>query len=82
MDGIGLLMVEGGSFDPQLKIFAMLVCLILSAASTDSSCIEGTIMLHKAKLLTVNAMADAAPEVIMECIKKGGIHMKRAVFLK
>ena len=61
----------------------MLVCLILSAASTDASCINSTRELHKAHLLdSVDALADASVEKIRECIRKGGIHKTRAKYLK
>ena len=62
----------------QTRCFAMLVCLILSAASTDSSCLESTVQLKKAGLLTPEAMAKAGHKKIMECITKGGIQKERA----
>lgn len=62
--------------------FAAIVCLILSAASTDVSCIEATANLHKAGLLDINKLAVAEEEEIQTCIKNCGIHRDRAGYLK
>ena len=81
MDELGILQDE--DIDSQLRIRAMLVCLILSAASTDIACIKSTGKLKAAKLLdTVDALADASVEDIKACILEVGIQNNRAVFLK
>lgn len=69
--------------DPQKRMRAMLACLVLSAASTDFSCIQGTAALNEAGLLDdVDKMAEASEEKIAECIKVCGIHKNRSKFLK
>ena len=81
MDELGILQDE--DIDPQLRIRAMLVCLILSAASTDIACIKSTGKLKAVKLLdTVDALADASVEDIKACILEVGIQNNWAVFLK
>lgn len=68
--------------DYQLRLRAMLVCLILSAATTDDACIECTGELHKAGLLDFSQLATASVETIIPFIKKCGIQNQRAQYLK
>jgi endonuclease III len=69
--------------DPQMRMRGMYVCLVLSAASTDFSCIDGTIQLYKKGLLdSVDALADSDLDTIISCIKGCGIHNVRAKYLK
>jgi endonuclease III len=68
--------------DWHLRNFAMLVCLILSAATGDKACIKGTANLYHKGFLSVKAMAEAPLEDLKACIKEAGIQHKRAEFLK
>ncbi|CAB9516329.1 Endonuclease III-like protein 1 [Seminavis robusta] len=70
------------SMDPQLRLRAMLFCLVISAASTDSSAIESTINLHRVFGLNIDLMADAEDSDILTCIIKAGIGPKRAKYIK
>ena len=62
--------------------FAMLVCLILSAATPDDHCILATIKLWEAGLLEPRKMKEATLKSIKACIGFAGIGNKRAEFLK
>jgi endonuclease III len=68
--------------DWHLRNFAMLVCLILSAATSDKTCIQCTAKLYEKGFLSVKAMAEAPLEDLKACIQEAGIHHKRAQFLK
>lgn len=81
MKGMDQLRAE--TADPQMRMRGMYICLVLSAASTDFSCIDGTIQLYKKGLLdSVDALADADLDTIISCIKGCGIHNVRANYLK
>lgn len=61
--------------DPELRKFAMLVCLVLSGGSKDKSCIFHTTALYKAGLLTVDALSRVEnKEKIKETIKANGFY--------
>ena len=69
--------------DPNKRALAMLTCLVLSAASTDFSCIEGTASLKNNGFLNdIDQMITRPVTEISACIKKCGIHNTRAVYLK
>jgi endonuclease III len=68
--------------DSNLRLFAMLVCLQLSAATDDKSCIDATRNLFKKGLLSPPAMSQAPLEEIRACIAPAGIQHKRAVYLQ
>ena len=60
-----------------LRKRAMLVCLRLSAAATDKSCIQGTGKLFKAGYLDMEELSLADHDTIADLIKEGGIqHVK------
>jgi endonuclease III len=68
--------------------FAMLTCLILSAATMDILCIDCTVKLFKADLLNPQAMVNADHNEIVQLIQSCGIqdepttyHMKMAQML-
>ena len=67
--------------DDELRRLAMLVCLILSAATSDRSCIESTGKLYRAGLLNVHKLAEGKLEEIKKHISKCGIQHKRAEHL-
>ena len=72
----------GDIMDSQLRVRAMLVCLILSAASTDGSCIKATINLFQKNFLTLDGMAGAKIPEIEACIEGCGLQHKRAHYLQ
>ena len=82
MKGIQMLGGMTGKGDPEKRILAMLVCLILSAASTDFSCIGATIRLHEKGLLDIEKLIAASDEEIQSCIAEGGIGVKRTQYLR
>ena len=51
----------------------MLICLILSAVTPDSSCIKGTIRLKKAGLLDAKKLAETSWEEVYPYVKSCGI---------
>ena len=61
-----------------LRKRAMLVCLLLSAAATDKSCIQGTAKLYKAGFLDMEVLALADHDTIAGLIKEGGIQDVKA----
>jgi endonuclease III len=64
------------------KLLMNMTCLILSKATQDKDCINGTAELKKKGLLTINALADAKLEDIQVCIRGCGIDHKRSKELK
>jgi endonuclease III len=72
-------MVDGR--DDEARRFAMLVCLILSAASTDRACIDCTVHLWSKKLLSPEKLSTCPREEVLECIDKAGIGNIRATHL-
>lgn len=65
-----------------LKNLACLVCLILSAATTDQACIDCTVKLKEKELLSVEALLEADTKQIAQLISAAGIQHRRAKFLK
>ena len=66
----------------ELKNLACLVCLILSAATTDQACIDSTVKLHDAGLLDVDKLESVEEKVLADIIASAGIQHRRAKFLK
>ena len=65
-----------------LKNLAYLVCLILSAATTDWAAIDSTVKLYEAGLLNIEKLIEASNEDIEKCIWCAGMQHKRSQFLK
>ena len=61
--------------------FAMLVCLVLSSASKDASCIIGTTALHEAGLLCPFKIAKMAVADLAKIIQPAGLQFKKAKHL-
>jgi endonuclease III len=59
--------------DDEARKFAMLVCLILSAASTDKTCIENTVNLFNNQLLNPLSLSKCPEEELIPHIKTGGL---------
>ena len=68
--------------DCDLKNLAYLVCLILSAATTDWAAIDSTVKLYEAGLLNIEKLIEASNEDIEKCIWRAGMQHKRSQFLK
>lgn len=65
----------------ETRRFALLVCLVLSAASKDVGCIAASVELCKRGLLDVNKLSEASQHEIYTIIKPCGIGKKRAEYL-
>ena len=70
-----------GDEDHDTKNLAILVCLILSAATNDLSCISATIELHKAGYLSLEKLAKADWTELYVYTKQTGIGERRATYL-
>jgi endonuclease III/cell division protein FtsB len=69
------------SEDRDLRDNAMIICLILSAATTDYGCIESTKRLHEAGFLNLKKLARSDQRTISNLIATSGIHAVKARFL-
>lgn len=64
------------------RLTAMLICLILSAATGDALCIAATASLYKESLLSWSELSkDSNKSSIRDCIKVAGIHNDRLQYL-
>ena len=70
-----------GPVTRHVREVAMLVCLILSAATPDEVCIAATVSLFAAGLLDLHSLKKASKTEIMKCIGRAGIGNKRCEFL-
>ena len=70
------------SKDIEKKNLACLVCLILSAVTTDQACIDCTHKLNEAGLLSVPALLKVKVDDITAHIGCAGIQYRRAQYLK
>jgi endonuclease III len=70
------------SNDIEKKNLACLVCLILSAVTTDQACIDCTHKLNQAGLLSVAALLKAEEDDITAEIGTAGVQYRRAHYLK
>ncbi|KAL3905237.1 MAG: hypothetical protein SGARI_004561 [Bacillariaceae sp.] len=59
----------------------MIVCMILSANTTDRGCIEGTAALHAAGYLNLEKLRNATVEELMAIIRVSGINEVKARYL-
>lgn len=75
-----MLEMMGGS-DFEKRCLANLICLILSSASTDKSCIQSTKNLKDNGYLDIDKLANADVDVIAGLIQGGGIHNEKAQWL-
>jgi endonuclease III len=71
-----------GAITRHVREVAMLVCLILSAATPDEVCIAATISLFAAGLLDLHRLKDADEAEIKKHIGKAGISNNRSSYLK
>jgi endonuclease III len=78
MNKLGLLDSE----DRDLRDNAMMICLILSAATTDKGCIESTVRLHQNGLLNLKKLATANLRTISNLILGSGINDVKSIFLR
>ena len=62
--------------------FAMVVCLIEAAATSDKGCIDATVRLKKAGLLDPQALKEATLDKIYDCIKEAGFGEISSKYLK
>ena len=71
----------GGWRSAARRSFAMLVCLVLSAATPDLNCIQATVNLEDAGYLDIEKLAKAKASDIARYIRVAGIHVRRAQYL-
>ena len=66
----------GGWRSAARRSFAMLVCLVLSAATPDLNCIQATVNLEDAGYLDIEKLAKAKASDIARYIRVAGIHVR------
>ena len=71
-----------GQVTRHIREVAMLVCLILSAATPDEVCIAATIALFADGFLDLHKLRNAKKGEILKCIGRAGIGNQRYEFLK
>ena len=82
MEACDLIHTNGNTPTAQERMFAILVCIVLSAATKDRKCIDATVKLKKALGgLTPTLVANANCDTVSEAIRSAGIHMRKAEYL-
>ena len=71
-----------GHVTRQIREVAMLVCLILSAATPDDKCILATVAMFEAGLLDLVKLSEAKTSEVERLIKPTGIYERRAAYLQ
>ena len=73
---------QHGKVTKSMREVAMLVCLILSAATPDNVCMLSTMSLFKAGLLDLSKLSQASKDEIKKYTQRSGIYNNRAAYLK